>query len=116
MPKKLQVKESMRDIISIDETRISLLMVMTTISFGVAMYLLFQKDDIPPNLLQLLFMLIGAISGINIMTKFSQRSGNDQVSGSYSNDGVRLEVEKNGDANSYGYEDYDYENKNRPTI
>lgn len=64
----------MKELVSIDETKDSLLMKLLMTSFVVAMYQVIRYGDISGNLLQLLFMLIGAVSGINIAAKITTKN------------------------------------------
>lgn len=119
-------KKFIKEVIAIDETKTSLIMVMMVISFIVGMWQVISQGDISGNLLQLLFMLIGAVTGINAVNKFTSKTDKGEIYGEYSKDGIRLETTKdtrtNRNEENY-YQEYQvdekyYENEsnNKPSI
>jgi len=62
-------KNFLTDGLSIDETRVSVLMLILVVSIGFAMYQVVVENDVSENLLTLLGYEIMAVTGINVADK-----------------------------------------------
>lgn len=60
-----RMDEMTRNIFSIEEKRVSTLIVAFLFFCGIAAYLAIESGDIPPNLVNVLLGLITAIAGVN---------------------------------------------------
>lgn len=65
-----------KDGLSVDETKVSVLMFAFLVALGFSLWQFATIGMIDAGMLQLLGMLIGAITGINIVEKFSNRNQN----------------------------------------
>jgi hypothetical protein len=65
--------------LSIDETKISVIMITFVITLGFALWQFFHKGTIDGGMLTLLAYQIGAITGINVVDKFTNRSPNETI-------------------------------------
>jgi hypothetical protein len=63
-----------KDGLSVDESRISLLMLALAVTIGFALWQFATVGFIDPSMLTLLAYLIGAVTGLNIVDKFKQPS------------------------------------------
>lgn len=65
-----------KDFLSVDELKASALVLALIISIPFALFHCLQSGDIPDNLLVLLFYLITAITGINLVGSMSSKNNN----------------------------------------
>jgi purine-cytosine permease-like protein len=71
-----------KDGLSVDETKISTILLTFVITLGFGLYKVISSGDIPENLLALLGYQIVAITGINVADKFTGKNKKeDQVIG-----------------------------------
>ena len=69
--KKKEKRNFWSDGLSINETRFSVLVVMTLSGFGYALFSHYSKGDITENLLELVRVLILSIVGVNVANSVS---------------------------------------------
>lgn len=71
-------KDFWKDGLSIDESRVSVLMALLGTFSGLAIYMTIKTGDIPSNVVQIIIALITAVAGVNIADSFANR-GNGQL-------------------------------------
>lgn len=62
-----------KNLLSIDESKGSILIWTFLISTVIGLYIAVKFGDMPPNLVNFLGWLIGAIAGINAMSRYVER-------------------------------------------
>jgi uncharacterized YccA/Bax inhibitor family protein len=72
------MKSWWRDGISVDESKFSSLLVMLLVFCGIAIYSYFVDGDFSDNLLHLIGLFIGAITGINIASVMANRNKDEE--------------------------------------
>lgn len=68
---------------SIDETRVSTLILLIFIFSGIGIWSVIKYGDIPTNLVNVIIGLITAIAGINIAEKFATRNTTTPTENTY---------------------------------
>lgn len=66
----------LKDGLSIDETRVSSLVITFLIAFGVSVYLVLARGDVPSNFLTMTLGLITAVGAVNGLSLASQIKNN----------------------------------------
>lgn len=72
------MKSFWRDGLSVDETKFSSIMLLLFIFSGIGIYMIYQVGDMPTNLTNFLYVLVGGITGINIVSRLSNKKSNTQ--------------------------------------
>jgi hypothetical protein len=79
MKRSEQIMNYFKDGLSVDETKVSVLMFAFLVTLGFALWQFATIGLINAGMLQLLGMLIGAITGINIVDKISNRNNHSST-------------------------------------
>ena len=80
------MKTFLRNGLSIDETKISVLIIAFSICFVFSLIMYFFRGDINNNLLELCQWLIAGVAGVNVVDKFNKFSNKIKNNNDDSND------------------------------
>jgi uncharacterized membrane protein YfcA len=67
--------EFLKDGLSIEETKVSSLILIFVFTIGLATYMVLTQGDVPLNLTEIIKILIFAIAGVNVADKINEYLG-----------------------------------------
>lgn len=99
--------------LSIDETKVSVLMMMMVISFGIGIWQVFTVGDLSPNFMQLIFVIIASVTGINVVNRFTNQTNQGSTTSTYENGNMTIDHTQYQQEEKYNntYDQNEYDDK-----